>query len=436
MVKKLVLLAIATLTVIHVWAQNNERKLTVQELFELVETGSKQLQAQKQNEVVASQGVKVAKSQRLPEINSSLSASYIGNVVMTDRELNDAHGYSSPHYGNSFSVEAQQVVYAGGAIDAGIRLAELQHEQSMNATTLTRQQQRFLALGLYLDLLKLDNRLKVFNENISLTQVLINNISEKEQQGMALRNDITRYELQMESLKLEREKIVNQRNILNYQLCQALGMDTSVQIIPDNSIVDTTFEDGNMAEWQATAAVNSPSLQLSILDVKIAKANEKLAQSEMLPKVAFVAADNFNGPITFELPPVDKNLNVWYVGLGIQYNISSLFKSNKKLHQAQYATKQQELLHEAQTEQVSQQMQQAWTYYQQAYVELQTRQKSVQLAAQNYDVMNERYLNQLALVTDMVDASNLKLNAEMDEVDARVGIAFAYCKMKLISGTL
>ena len=30
-----------------------------------------------------------------------------------------------PHFGNNFALEAQQVVYAGGAISSGIRQAEL-----------------------------------------------------------------------------------------------------------------------------------------------------------------------------------------------------------------------------------------------------------------------------------------------------------------------
>ena len=229
------MLVLATLTVTAIAAQNNEHKLTVSELFELVETGSTQLQAQKQGEVVASQGIGVAKSQRLPEINSSLSASFIGNVVMTDRELSDVHGYSSPHFGNSFAVEAQQVVYAGGAIDAGIKMAELQSRQAALQTAQSRQQLRFLALSRYLDIFKLDNRLRVFDENIALTQTLIDHIQEKYHQGMALRNDITRYELQMETLKLGRKKVEDLRSVFNYQLCQTLGLSTEERIVPDGA---------------------------------------------------------------------------------------------------------------------------------------------------------------------------------------------------------
>ena len=50
--------------------------------------------------------------------------------------------------------------------------------------------------------------------------------------------------------------------------------------------------------------------------------------------------------------------------------------------------------------------------------------------------MNARYLSQLALVTDMVDASNLKLNAKLSEVDARINIVYAYYRMKYVAGEI
>ena len=50
--------------------------------------------------------------------------------------------------------------------------------------------------------------------------------------------------------------------------------------------------------------------------------------------------------------------------------------------------------------------------------------------------MNSRYLNQMALVTDMVDASNLRLNAELKEVDARINIVYAYYRIKYVAGEI
>ena len=36
----------------------------------------------------------------------------------------------------------------------------------------------------------------------------------------------------------------------------------------------------------------------------------------------------------------------------------------------------------------------------------------------------------------MIDASNIKLDAELSEVDARINIAYAYYKMKYVAGKL
>ena len=422
-----------------------KENMTISQLFQKVEDNSKSLRTSLSGVETAHLGIESAKSKKLPDLDASLSFSYIGNALITDRDFSNVHGLKSPHFGNNFAFQAQQVVYAGGAINAGIKLAELGKQQAEIGVKLTRQQIRFIALGQYLDLYKIDNRIKVYEKNIELTRQLIEDIKEKQTKGMALKNDITRYELQMESLKLGLTALRNNRSILNHQLCNTLGMNQDSQmnqgnqeilIIPDATIADKTYGKEGEAYWQTAGTLNSPLLEQSSNAIRIAEQKEKIAKSDLLPKVAFVAADNFEGPILFELPPVDKNLNVWYVGVGVKYSLSSLFKSNKRIKQAAVETRQAKEAHAVQAEQLNNNVQAAYVQYQQTYVELETQRKSVELAQQNYDVMNARYLSQLALVTDMVDASNLKLNAELSEVDARINIVYAYYRMKYVAGEI
>ena len=413
-----------------------QEAMTISQLFDKIEENSKSLVTAKTGVEAANLGIESAKSKKLPDLDASLSFSYIGNALLTDRDFSNVHGLKSPHFGNNFAFNAQQVVYAGGAINAGIKLAELGKQQAEVGVKLTRQQMRFIALGQYLDLYKIDNRIKVYEKNIELTKQLIEDIKAKQTQGMALKNDITRYELQMESLKLGLTSLHNNRSILNHQLCNTLGMEQETEIIPDATIADKAYGKDGEAYWQTAGLMSSPLLEQSNNAIKIAEQKEKIAKSDLLPKVAFVAADQFDGPILFELPPVDKNLNVWYVGVGVKYNLSSLFKSNKRIKQAAVETRQAREAHAVQTEQLNNNVQAAYVQYQQTYVELETQKKSVELAQQNYEVMNARYLSQLALVTDMVDASNLKLNAELNEVDARINIVYAYYKMKYVAGEI
>lgn len=419
----------------HATAQTPQRKITIGELFTLVESGSKTLRMQKSGVDVSARGIEEAKSKRLPDVGASLQMSYNGNVVMTDRDFGNVKGFSQPHFGNSFALEAQQVVYAGGAIDAGIRLAELQKSMSENAVALTRNQQRFLALGQYLDLYKLDNGIKVYQSNIALTEKLIADINTKQQQGMALKNDVTRYELQMEQLKLGKRKLEDQKIILNHQLCNTLGLE-DVMVEPEVDLDRIGDAGVKEADLQSTAAMQSPVIRQSALEMQASDQQLKLAKSEMMPKVALVASENFMGPFTYDIPPIDNNFNVWYVGVGVRYSLSSLFKSNKTVRKAKAQQLQSREAHAVVSERVNNDMQQAYTIHQQAFVELHTLQKSVELASQNYKVMNNRYLNQLALVTDMVDASNLKLNAELQEVNARINVAYTYYNMMYVAGNL
>ena len=106
------------------------------------------------------------------------------------------------------------------------------------------------------------------------------------------------------------------------------------------------------------------------------------------------------------------------------------------MHQAKTGVLRSQQQQQVTAECLDNQVHQAWTLWQQTYADLDTQKKSVQLARQNYEVVNERYLNQLALITDMLDASNIRLNAELQEVDARINIVYAYYKLKFIAGTL
>ncbi len=410
--------------------------LTVDSLFGLVEQGSKALRVQRTGIDAARLGEESAMRQRLPDISVTASVSYNGNVLLTDRDFGNGQWQSSPHFGNSFSVEARQTLYSGGAVSSAIRLARLQRDKAETDMHSTRLQVRFMALSQYLDLYKIGNSIEVVRSNIALTEKLIGDIKAQQEQGMALQNDVTRYELQLKQLQLQQTQLENQRSILNYSLCNTLGVDTRTEIVPSGEIISGTYGIESEDRWHAEAQQSSPSLKLASLGTQMAVQNERQARSELLPKISLVAADNFNGPITYELPPVDKNINVWYFGVGLTYNVSSLFKGNKKLSQSRAATLQSRQAHALAAEELDNNVQQAYTQYLQSYVELETQRQSVKLAVENYRVVNERYLNQLSLITDMLDASAVRLDAELKEVDARINVAFAYYRLKYIAGTL
>lgn len=409
--------------------------MTVDSLFALLEERSEALRAARSGADVARHGVAEAKSSRLPDIGAQLEVSYTGNIVMTDRDFGDAQAFSTPHWGNSLTLSAQQTIYSGGALSAGVEMAEIALRRAETGVERTRDEERFLAVAQYLELMEADNAARVYESNIALTATLIDDIEAKRREGMALHNDITRYELQMETLRLGLRKTRDRRRVLNHRLCTTLHIDTSTVIMPDTTLLALSA-DSRESFWQAMAHDNSPQLADADLAIATARQQLRLYQSEMRPTLFAYAADNFSGPYTYDIPPIDNNFNIWQIGVGIRYSLSSLFKSNKKVRRGRAALCQSEETRADAAKQVDNNVNEAHTLYLQAFEDLKTRRKSAQLARENYEVVNARYLNDLALITDMTDASNIRLSAELDETNARIQIVYAYYRMKYVAGDI
>lgn len=133
---------------------------------------------------------------------------------------------------------------------------------------------------------------------------------------------------------------------------------------------------------------------------------------------------------------IDKNFNYWYVGVGVSFKLSSLYKANKSIRRARYSTNVSRLRQNDVLEQTSLAVQADYTKYLEAYDEVATLEKSVQLATENYGVIENRYRNDIALVTDMLDASNQLLDAELQLANARINVIFNYYKLRNTSGNL
>lgn len=416
-------------------ATSDTLRLTLTDVFTRIENENQTMSMLRTAQDAAEEGIKSAKNARYPEINAELNVSYIGDGFLTDRNFSNYTKAPSPHFGNGFTLEALQVVYAGGAVNAAVKMAEHEGHMSEAVISKSRQGLRLMAAGEYLDLFRTDNSIKVYKENIALTTKLIEEINARREQGLALAADVTRYELRLEMLKLDLVRLQNTREIMNYRLVNSLGLPEGTVI---SSILgdEEDMRDRSRQNWQEIAADASPEMKVSGIKADMALTRQKLVRSERLPKIAVVAYENFNGPITFEIPPIDKNLNIWYVGLGIRYNFSSLYKSGHKLKQAAIEVRQAEQARNVTEENLRNDVQKAYADYMQSYVELETSEKSLQLADENYERIHDRYMEQLVLVTDMLDAFNMKLDAELGVSAVNAEIQYRLCCLRYAAGVL
>lgn len=431
--------------------------MTLTTLYNLTDQQSQKVRVSELALRVADEGVAAAKSALLPSMDLSLQGSYTGNAFMLSRGFsgNGTTDYivpgvriipvkngkqDTPHWGNSFTAQISQIVYAGGAIRSGIRMAELSKEMAELDVEKNRQDVRFLLTGYYLDLCKLNNQIEVVRQNIALTQKEIEQMKARRGEGTVLQNDITRYEYQLQSLELTLTKLMDASIVINHQLVTTLHLPKQTVIVPDKNELDTEINAlsaiAAQETWQQTAADNNLDIRQAAAATNLAEQKVKQVKAESLPSVAVIAENRLYGPYTQDLIPKDCNVNVWFVGIGVKFSLGSLWKNKHNIRKARIEHRQSQEALALAREGVENGVQANYTNLLTSYTEVKTQQKQVELANQNYAVVQNRYQNDLALLTDMVDASNMKLSAEMALVNARISMLYHFYKLKYVTNTL
>ena len=408
--------------------QAQTRMLTLDEVFRLADENSKSINIHSLMTDEAEKAIEIAKNDLLPSVGAKATAQYISDCVTFDRDFGNWESGEMPHFGNSLILKATQVIYAGGRIKNNINLKRLEKESSVQDEILNRQDLRFLLAGYYLEISKLSNQKYVYENNISQTKLLV--------KDMQAAYNITRYELQLQNLELGLTSVKNRINVISYKLASTIGLDPQIKIATDTaSLLRLPIENKSQELWLNNKE-EIPMMKKADLNIKMSENKIKSIKGEYLPDIKFAITGEMTGPIMVEVPPLDINFAYWFAGIEISYNLDVLFKGKKKMRHARINRQKMIVEKEYAEEELENSIHEACIGLDEAYTRMQTRLKSVQLAHENYNIVRQRYLNDLSLITDMLDAGNTQLDTELQLANDRINIIYQYLLLKKITGTL
>ena len=433
-IKSIIAVLLTTISINTAFAQT-ERKISVEELFALTKENHPNLAVSKADITIAKQKVEVAKNAQLPSINAGVQAYYLGDVNIIDKDFSNSTRVDMPHFGNTFSVDASQLIWKGGLVQNSIKAQSLQEELTELNYQANEQTIKLLVLGYYLDLYKLINQKKVYQQNIQLAVQRLDNINKYYNQGMVTRNDVIRGELQLSNLNLALQVIENNRQILNKQLTTALGLADTTEILPDDTLLENmpniTFLENYRQDVQ-----NHPTVLMTQKAVNIYEISEKITKAERLPSLSAFAGNRLARPITTSTPPLDMYTNGWSAGLSLNFNIDAFYKTPKKIKQVKFEKDKAIAQANEARQMIDISVNAAYIKYNEALTQNNTLGTNKNLADENYRIMNSKYNNQLAILLDLIDASNQKLDSELQFVNSEINIVYAYYKLLKESGKL
>lgn len=376
----------------------------------------------------------VTKLQRTPTASFSANAFYLGDALVLDKDLTKVQTIEMPHFGNTFALQASQLLYKGGAIGKSIELAELQTQLAELDLENDTQAIKFLVISNYLDIIRAINQLEVLERNKVLAEQRQGNIKTQYEQGMITRNEVIRGELQIKNLEQSILTAKNNYAILSNQLGIAIGITEEVLIIPEN--IAMTFPMKTLPQYKELAYSSHPGIRSAKHQIGIAEKNIDLVQTDKIPAISAFGGYNMQRPLTTSTPVMDMYTNTFQAGISLSYNIDNLFRTKKRVHVAENQSWVAREALELTRQNIELGLNTAFIKYNEAVKQEKLMEESKQLANENYKIIEAKYLNQLVITAEMTDATNAKLEAELQHANAKISVAFQYYNLIKATGNL
>jgi outer membrane protein len=410
--------------------------LSIAEVCRLALENSIQLKIAGTNTLLAKQETQVQRLGKLPELSTSLDYGYLSNADVWQPGFKDHVVAGLPHPLTLFTVSATETIFAGNRVNNAIHLAELGEqivflEQEKDETDI-----KFLVIARYLDIYRLLNQRDVYINNTNLAKQRLKNILSLRRQGMVTMNDQLRTELTISDYELSTRKIANGVVELNNQLNMVLGLPDTARLQPDTTLLQQSPAQKTLNEFLDNAWRENHELKITAREKEVAETKIKLLKGERLPEISLLAQSDLQRPFLNSLPSIDVYYNVWRAGAGLRYDISSIYRSPRKIRAGLIGldlARQQDSL---QRQNVQVDVRNAFIKYNESVDERDTYGRDLRSAEENYRSVERRYFNQLALLTDLIDATNTKTEAEIKLVNAEIGVVYNYYQLLRTIGTL
>lgn len=436
MIKKLEAIFIVIMGVFPMLFLSQEKiYISAEHIAKLAVENHYQLKISAQNIDIATQQKEITKLQKLPNITASTTQFYLGNVLAIDKDLSNTTTMPMPHYGSTYGVQATQLIFKGGLVNKSIEIAGLREQLSVLDLAKNIQDVKLLAISNYLDLYKIINQEEVFANNKKLALERLKNVQKFYKEGMITRNEVIRAELAIKNLDQVILTLANNRKIINYNLITVLGLGKNIEIIP-NEKLDNKKDHSGAEFYIALAHRENPQLQSAQTQIGIADKNIEMIKTDKMPTLSGFGGYSLQRPITSRSPVLDMYSSGWQTGLSLSYNIDNLYKTREKikLGEIQKTQAQDALILTAQNVDIS--VNAAHIKHQEAIQQALILDESRKLANENYNITESKYMNQLAVQAEMIDAQNQKLQSELDYANAEINVLYQYYNILKSTGTL
>jgi outer membrane protein TolC len=412
-----------------VMGQDSVRNISLNEAIELSIKNSKPLKAAKARVDEATAALTEAKQKKLPDFK--ISGAYL-RVTQPDIglkvNLNNNNGGSGGSSGNSISnIKINQAaygianlslpLYSGLRIQYGIRSAEFLEKAATLDADNDKEDIIVNTISAFSNLYKANANVRLIRENLAQSRSRDSDFNNLEKNGLLARNDKLKAALQTSNIELDLVDAESNLHVANVNMNLLLGLPEHGQLMPDSNSLIQTNNLKAVDDYEQLAIQNRKDVQAMNFRRKASAVGIQAARSDYYPSLALTG-----GYIAADIPNLITITNAVTYGVGISYNVSSLWKTNAKVAQAKARLAEVQANEDYLDDQVKLEINKAYEEYISAEKKIEVSHKAIEQATENYKITKNKYDNSLVTVTDLLDANvallQTEINLELAKADA------------------
>jgi outer membrane protein TolC len=210
-----------------------------------------------------------------------------------------------------------------------------------------------------------------------------------------------------------------------------LGLPVNTVLRPDSTGFEVVPLPGTINEWVEKALTDRKDRAALALRIQAAGTAVKATTGAYYPSLALTG-----GYVAANIPNLLTLTNALNLGIGLQYDLASLYKTSAKVDAAKARLHQAQAADGILADQVRLEVYNSYQNYIVSVRKVDVYKKSVEQANENYRITKNKYDNSLVTTTELLDADVAQLQAKLNYAFSKADAAVAYKKLEQTAGTL
>ena len=413
----------------NIFAQNSElapdttkKVLTIEQCIQLGLENSKELKISKSKIAGAEAKITEASSQLLPLLRFQASYQRLSNIPPFEVSLPifPQPIQISPVILNSYNLKLslQQPLFTGFRLLSLKSAAESNYESSSYEYKKAINDAAFNIQNTFWNYYKAEQIKNLLEENLRLIKNHLDDTRNFLKSGLATQNDVLKLEVQYSDTKLQLIESENNVDIVRSNLNKLLGLPLEANTGINAGIIDTSFTSYRLQNLIEQSKENRNDLKSFEYKVKASDKGITAANSGWYPAIYLTGDYYYSKPNQRIIPAENKFKDTWDVGVTLQWDLWNWGYTSSQAAQAKEQKVQVETSLSQLQDAVELEVYQTYLTYKRTIDKIKVSRQSVEQSEENYRSTQDKYNQQVATSTDLIDAEVSLLQSKTNLTNA------------------